>query len=1052
MFFSRSAPEMIRTIEDYHNRPRTEAALQAIKAGKCSIFYSFNPSTGNITYEAVNNEEPSHYARFLLSPKGEILEEGPGNEESTLYLVHALELYIYEFEKALGEKDPARVNSIYEKDLSDMEALLSLTPRQLERRANIRKEFADIFLDSPTSSNDANYDKKVAFHVEWSFTTSASYYGEQNFAVRLTLFDGNERLGIVRSNSAFLKCYEEGGAYALRNTLRILADREDFDRVSADALQFFISKTSFNGQSNFLTEHQLLELLSMLHDEHIYLDEMGYTVGSKTEVAGFRITPKETISIYPKPDSQSIVYYSSTYLAMFSRRDTSCHIFHFPTRVAAKIYSFVFTHTDKDVELVKDLVKKHVDPSLALRAEDGVEAEEDPLRIELYVDLSDKGHLIFRTVCKVNGDEQSMESLRENLYYRNKLNEYTSRLSALGGVVNGNVKEQESIVAFLTSDLTNLKATCYVYLSDALKAISVKKDTRIQVDLSQNQNFLSLAISSPDFDSDTLAEMLSSYKKKKKFILLGNTMVLLDTKEIEEAASLQEEAGLKDALNCDTLPFYDAFLLANKKSSLNLTFSDFVKKAIESISNFESTRLRLSEKLASSLRSYQVAAVKWMHTLSSYGLSGILADDMGLGKTLESIAFLSSYSSKAPCLVLSPKSVTYNWANEVSKWNPDAKVTVLSGGKAERKALISKIKKDKSKGIYVISYDSLRNDIELFEDIEFGVILADEAQFIKNALSKKAKAVKSLNAACRFALTGTPIENSLSDLWSIFDFLMPGYLGSFETFKKNYINLDSTYSREDLLKKITPFLLRRSKSSVLKDLPSKSVETITLAMEDKQAAFYEANLLQAKKQMEEKKDAFSIFPLLTKLREIAVDPSSFYDGFEEPSAKFDYVTSLCQEVNNSDHKVVLFSSFTKVLAHLGEILDEQGIAYSVIEGDTPAQKRVELASSFNDTDEVRVMLVSLKAGGTGLNLVGADIVVHLDPWWNAAAEEQATDRAYRLGQTRPVTVYKLICHNSIEEKVLNLQESKKDLSASLVKEGDALIKKLSADDISYLLS
>lgn len=1052
MFFSRSTPEVIRKIEDYHNRPRTEASLNVIKSGKVSIFYSFNPATGAIAYEAVNDEDPSRYARFYLSPKGEIFDEGPRTDESTLYLVHALELYIYEHEKELAEKDPSLVAAIYERDLPDMEALLSLTPRQLERRSNIRKEFAAIFLDSPSSSQEANYVKKVGFHVEWSFTTSASYYGEPNFAVRLTLYDGNERLGIVRSNSAFLKCYEEGSAYALNNSLRIRTDREDFDRVSSDALQLFLSKTSFNGQCSFLTEHQLLELLSLLHDEHISLDEMGYTVGPRTETAGFRLTPKEAIAIYPKPDSQSAVYYSSTYLALFSRRDASCRIFHFPTRIAAKVFAFAYTHTDKDIELVKDLVKKHVDPAFALQPEQGSEQEEDPLSIELYVDLSDKGHLIFHTVCKLNGQEMAMEGLRDNLYCRNKLNEYAQRLAALGGVVNGSVKEQEGIVAFLTGEHGALRQCCHLYLSDALKAIAVKKDTRIQVDLAHHGGLLSLAITSPDFDERTLAELLSSYRKKRKFVLLGNTMVLLETKAIEEAASLQEEAGLKDALFSDALPFYDAFLLANKASSLSLNFSDFVKKAIEAIANFESTRLRLPEVLAPALRSYQLSAVKWMHTLASYGLSGILADDMGLGKSLESIAFLSSYPSKAPCLVLSPKSVTYNWANEVKKWNPEAKVTVISGGKAERKALISRIKKDRNKGIYVISYDSLRNDIELFESIEFGVILADEAQFIKNALSKKAKAVKSLAASCRFALTGTPIENSLSDLWSIFDFLMPGYLGGFEAFKRNYISLDSTHAREDLLKKITPFLLRRSKASVLKDLPPKTVETITLAMEDKQAAFYQASLAEAKKSLAQRMDVVSIFALLTKLREIAVDPSSFYEGFEEPSAKFEYVASLCQEVSGSDHKVVLFSSFTKVLDRLGEVLDEQGIAYSVIQGSTPAERRVELASAFNEGEEVKVMLVSLKAGGTGLNLIGADIVVHLDPWWNAAAEEQATDRAYRLGQTRPVTVYKLICHNSIEEKVLNLQEKKKDLSASLVKEGDALIKKLSPEDISYLLS
>ncbi|MBR5750575.1 MAG: DEAD/DEAH box helicase, partial [Bacilli bacterium] len=341
----------------------------------------------------------------------------------------------------------------------------------------------------------------------------------------------------------------------------------------------------------------------------------------------------------------------------------------------------------------------------------------------------------------------------------------------------------------------------------------------------------------------------------------------------------------------------------------------------------------------------------------------------------------------------------------------------------------------------------------------------DEAQFIKNMHAKKTNAVKQINALHTIALTGTPIENSMADLWAIFDFLMPGYLDSFNIFKTRYILAgDQVKARGSLSRKITPFLLRRTKAEVLKDLPKKTTEIITLTMNDEARRYYDAVLVDTRNKIRQKREdptkgdkysekgLFSVLPLLTRLREICVDPSAFLDGFSEESAKMAYALSYITIAVEAGHKVLVFSSFTKVLDHLTILLRESGVKSFYIYGATEADDRLSMAESFNTKNDVNVMLVSLKAGGTGLNLHGADIVVHLDPWWNVAAEEQATDRAYRIGQKRPVSVVKLICHNSIEEKVIQLQENKRELYNQVIKSGDEAISKLNIEDIKFLLS
>ena len=503
----------------------------------------------------------------------------------------------------------------------------------------------------------------------------------------------------------------------------------------------------------------------------------------------------------------------------------------------------------------------------------------------------------------------------------------------------------------------------------------------------------------------------------------------------------------------ERLPIYDALKLSTySENEFSVLYSKEIKDLFDDIKHFKDEKLVLPDNMLKNLRNYQLDGVKWLHVLARHNLSGILADDMGLGKTLEMISLIASLKATKPVLIVSPKSLIYNWENEFRKWNPEANVFVLDGDKSSRNVVISNI--DNSKGdIYVTSYDSLRNDVDLMTKYSFSLVVLDEAQSIANVYAKKTRAVKEIQSDHKFVLTGTPIQNSLLDLWSVFDFLMPGYLPSFKNFSAQYgkLTIDDQEMKKILMKKVAPFVLKRTKKEVLKDLPPKEEQVLTVNMSDKQRELYDAYIQRARNALNDpESNKIAILAEITRLREICVDPSMFIENFLDESAKLQVAVEQIKMAIENGHKVIAFSSFAKTLFHLKEMLGHEKIASYMIYGDTKAKDRIMMAEDFNTKEEVKVMLVSLKAGGTGLNLVGADIVIHLDPWWNLAAENQASDRAHRIGQKRSVTVIKMVCKNSIEERVIELQEKKKELT-SVISEGDEGITSINTEDLRFLL-
>ncbi|MCD7841206.1 MAG: SNF2 family helicase, partial [Lachnospiraceae bacterium] len=483
------------------------------------------------------------------------------------------------------------------------------------------------------------------------------------------------------------------------------------------------------------------------------------------------------------------------------------------------------------------------------------------------------------------------------------------------------------------------------------------------------------------------------------------------------------------------------------------------------VRNFKTVRDSESEppeKLAGIMRPYQVLGFKWIRTLEEAGFGGILADEMGLGKTLQTISvLLYDYEEKKPgtehpSLVVCPASLVYNWQEEFEKFAPDMRVMPVTGGAASRKKAFAAWDTTQ---VYIISYDLLKRNIAEFSGKEFFYAVLDEAQAVKNSGAAVSKAVKTLNAAHRIALTGTPIENRLSELWSIFDFLMPGFLYSQKEFEQRFavpVTKNKDQEAVEKLKKMTsPFLMRRRKEDVLKDLPAKLEEVRYVPISGEQQKLYDAQVLKLRNSildgtMENGTGKVKVLAELTKIREICCDPSLLYEDYHEESGKREAVMGLIRQAMDGGHRMLLFSQFTSMLALLERDLKAEGIPYYILTGATSKEKRIQLVHQFNEGN-VPVFLISLKAGGNGLNLTGADIVIHYDPWWNFAAQNQATDRAHRIGQTRQVTVYRLILKGTIEERILKLQEEKKDLADQVLSGESASLASLSQEELLELL-
>ena len=620
------------------------------------------------------------------------------------------------------------------------------------------------------------------------------------------------------------------------------------------------------------------------------------------------------------------------------------------------------------------------------------------------------------------------------------------------------LQNEELEYDFLHYLVPKLQKLTQIYATTAVRSRLFKENVKPQIRIKMKKeriNWLEFKFEIEGFVDKQIKEILEALEEKRKYYRLNNGSLLsLETREFQEIQRFLQSPFLQNQRLSDGLdiPFEQCIqLLDYVDSSESFQLEASFREFLQTVREPGSLEFPIPESLESILKDYQKTGYKWMKTLAHYRFGGILADDMGLGKTVQSIAFIVSElpsirETKNPVLILCPSSLTYNWLSELLTFAPEVQAIVLDGNRAERESL----QKDLTNiDVVITSYPLLRMDIKWYEKQDFHSVFYDEAQAFKNPLTQTARAVKKVKANNRFALTGTPVENSAEELWAIFHVVFPQlFLGL-----KEYSQL----TNKTISRRIRPFLLRRIKEEVLHEFPQKYEETVTVELLQEQKKLYATYLAKLRhdtlKHLDKdtiRKNRIRILAGITRLRQICCHPKLFVDGYKGSSAKFEQLFHIIEEAKHAGKRVLIFSQFTKMLELIGKELTLRGLSYFYLDGQTPSEERVEICQRYN-AGEKDYFLISLKAGGTGLNLMGADTVILYDTWWNPAVEEQAADRAHRIGQKNSVTVLKLISKGTIEEKMNELQDKKRNLVEEIIQSNSETSSTLTEEDIREIL-
>lgn len=677
--------------------------------------------------------------------------------------------------------------------------------------------------------------------------------------------------------------------------------------------------------------------------------------------------------------------------------------------------------------------------------------------IRVYSDLENANMVVWGTYLENNQKKSFFTNTNSNQIASVEaiIQHYAVKIEDNKAIFKG---RSDALYNFLDYGIPLIQKQADVYVSEELKRLKNRRSMNLSVKVYVQNDLLKMELDS-NVNVDELSHILNAYRKKKKFYQLKNgEMIDLENTGLEQLDELASTMNLttKD-FKKETIekPAYQAFHLMDVNPEFDVRNDVTVTEYTNRLMNIKKQPIQLKDEYKSLLRMYQQQGIQWLYDLKNMNLNGILADDMGLGKTLQVLVFYEQYVSKEkPSLIVCPSSLMYNWMSEIEKFKIDVDAVCVTGTQDVRKDIIKE-----NHELYITTYDYLRRDVELYMSMEFEYIVLDEAQFIKNPKTKNAQSVKSLKSKHRLALTGTPIENGLSELWSIFDFLLPGYLYSLNYFTKNFekpIQMGDDKRQAQLQKLVSPFILRRTKKQVLKDLPDKVEKDLWLNLSPEEKQLYLANLAQVNEQLQqqlelEKVDSILILAMMTRLRQICCEPRMLYENYTGESTKFKMCLDLIETLKENDKKVLLFSSFTSIFDSFIEEFNRRGIKYHMITGAVDKKKRKEEVDAFQ-SDDSNVFLISLKAGGTGLNLTKAQAVIHFDPWWNVSAQNQATDRAYRIGQTKNVLVYQLLMKNTIEEKIYEMQKRKKAMSDLFVENSKGGISTLSKEELKDLFS
>jgi SNF2 family DNA or RNA helicase len=960
-------------------------------------------------------------------------------------------------------------------------------------------------------TNSHNNYKELNVEIKYELES----YGKNSSSIELKI--GEERNYVVKNMREFLKCVlnkdtmEFGKNFTFdpsfhsfndedRQLIDLLIEIYEVDKkVSGydNAFPRYFGQTSglISGKKVYMTETQLKRFFNIVKtrsfdavingvdlDEIIILEEdMPLEFNLKLNNNGLVIHTGKDMPLPITEDGQYFYYKNSIYHPGSEQSKLFLPFYNEMVKSKAKTIVFAEADIDKAASYIIPSIKA-ISSKISFDKKLENRFLEEPLKIIVYLDKEEEG--ISASVAFEYGNHQINPANQKEKSEDDKvlIREMTKELQFLGLMKSMGfsedkpkfvLKEEEALLDFVTDGIGKLQELGEIYYSESFKDIKIYNSSNVRSSIKLNdEDLLEFSFSIEGIDKRELKEVLNALKQKKKYFKLKRGgFVSLQSKELKDIGSMIEFLDIKDSeLEKDRilLSKYNALYIDQNLKSNSMTYVERNKKFRELINNIKEVQeldFKVPEHLENIMRGYQKFGFKWLKTLASCGFGGILADEMGLGKTLQTIAFIESEviengNDRKPCLVIAPSSLVYNWESEIEKFAPNLKALVVSGSKDERE---EKRKALEEADVVITSYPLIRRDIEEYKEIKFRYCILDEAQQIKNPTSINAQSVKDIKAQGYFALTGTPIENTLTELWSIFDFLMPGYLLSHGKFSKKYetpiVKNRDINALDQLNKHVRPFILRRLKKDVVKELPPKIEHKIVVEMTEEQKKLYAAYIAEAKSEIDNEikekgfnRSKIKILSTLTRLRQICCDPSVFIEDYNGDSGKLEALDNMLEESINEGHRILLFSQFTTVLKNIAKRLGKSDIEYMYLDGQTKIEDRGILVKEFNE-GRGNIFLISLKAGGTGLNLTGADLVIHFDPWWNPAVEDQATDRAHRIGQQKTVEVIKLIARGTIEEKIYNLQEKKKEIIKSVISEEsseESLISQMTQEDIEDL--
>lgn len=611
----------------------------------------------------------------------------------------------------------------------------------------------------------------------------------------------------------------------------------------------------------------------------------------------------------------------------------------------------------------------------------------------------------------------------------------------------------DELSAFLYESLPELSESFELFLSASARDLLYDPSLtpRVVVEMNESSNLLDISFEAEDIPTKDLQELLKQLNRNKQYYRLSNGKIVnLKEKRFQQLQATTEKMDIapEDIDDHLSVPVFQGLsVLEDTAVGKGAQFKKLAKQLLEP----QTLTFDLPEGLEATLRPYQETGYKWMRSLDHYGFGGVLADDMGLGKTVQTISFLLSKIQEkgGRYLIICPSSVLYNWQHEFQKFAPTVKTAMIAGNAEERKEEIERAEAN-GVSVWLTSYPLIQRDSDIYDEYTFETIVLDESQTVKNAAAKTTQAVRRLKATNKLALSGTPIENNLGELWSLFSIIQPGLFRS----RKAYKSMD----QQQIAAKIKPFILRRLKRDVLDDLPPKTETTEYIELSESQKRLYQTQLAMIRKEIEGliEEDSFDsnrirVLAGMTRLRQICCDPRLVMNDFEGESSKLLRLLEYLEEARANGKRVVLFSQFTQMLALIREKLDAQGVDYHYLDGQTKKEDRLELTTRFN-TGEKDLFLISLKAGGTGLNLTGGDTVILYDSWWNPAIEDQAADRVHRYGQKKSVQIIRLITEGTIEERINELQDKKRELIDSVIETGnERSISSLSKEEVLHLL-